>query len=232
LLKWGGGPPAARAALEGNTVVLAEGADGRVRVNGVWRPIQASSVGQCCAIARALLTPGSRVTAGDGTSDSETSPTVLGDAQSAPQNNGLLPKGENEDGRQKITGDRLRGGAGGAEDGAGEGLAGAPSVDGSAPGRDIRGQGAGSGDNAAGKLGQGGGEAAGVTARGTYEPDTLVGKYGEQGAQSALDLARKLVQRDPRMARMLDATGLGNHPQVIDRFVRLAMDERYKGRLK
>lgn len=47
-----------------------------------------------------------------------------------------------------------------------------------------------------------------------------------------LDAARRLVARDPRVAEMLDRTGLGSHPQVVERFITLARAQRVAGRLK
>lgn len=55
--------------------------------------------------------------------------------------------------------------------------------------------------------------------------------YGDEAPQM-LDLARQLAQRDPRVARMLDHTGLGNHPDVVMKFARLALSEKLAGRLK
>jgi hypothetical protein len=51
---------------------------------------------------------------------------------------------------------------------------------------------------------------------------------------SAADLegARQLVRRDPRVHAYLDASGLGNHPAVVQRFVELARSQRARGRLK
>jgi len=40
--------------------------------------------------------------------------------------------------------------------------------------------------------------------------------YGSKDeAAKAADLARALVQRDPRLAAMLDRSGLGSHPQIV-----------------
>ena len=47
-----------------------------------------------------------------------------------------------------------------------------------------------------------------------------------------LEAARRLVARDPRVAEMLDRTGLGSHPQVVERFITLARAQRVAGRLK
>ena len=44
-------------------------------------------------------------------------------------------------------------------------------------------------------------------------------------------LARKLVQRDPRVAKILDATRLGNSPRMIELMLELARDEKSRGRL-
>lgn len=58
----------------------------------------------------------------------------------------------------------------------------------------------------------------------------LVELFGKD-AQQALDDARALVARDPRVGPMLARSGLGNHPEVIAHFARQAMRERVKGRL-
>lgn len=47
-----------------------------------------------------------------------------------------------------------------------------------------------------------------------------------------LDLARKLVQRDPRLAAWLDATRLGDHPAVVERMISLAKTQAGLGRLR
>jgi len=47
-----------------------------------------------------------------------------------------------------------------------------------------------------------------------------------------LDGARQLACRDPRVKSYLDATGLGDHPKVVERFVELARRARVNGTLK
>jgi hypothetical protein len=49
--------------------------------------------------------------------------------------------------------------------------------------------------------------------------------YGDS-AGDALAAAAQLAQRDPRLARFLDASGLGDHPWVIARMAELARTER------
>lgn len=49
--------------------------------------------------------------------------------------------------------------------------------------------------------------------------------YGA-GASKALAAAQALVARDPRVAYELQATGLGNHPDVILKFARLGLINR------
>lgn len=50
----------------------------------------------------------------------------------------------------------------------------------------------------------------------------LVATYGKDGAQRALEGAQALVMRDPRLAKMFEANGLGNRPEVVMRFAELA----------
>lgn len=52
-----------------------------------------------------------------------------------------------------------------------------------------------------------------------------------QGAAAAWRDAVKFVQRDPRVAKILDS-GLGDHPKIIMQFARLARQARASGRLK
>ena len=56
-------------------------------------------------------------------------------------------------------------------------------------------------------------------------------RYGADADRMA-DMARRLVARDPRIAEYLNETGLGNHPDVVLRFVELAQSEQGRGRLK
>jgi hypothetical protein len=59
----------------------------------------------------------------------------------------------------------------------------------------------------------------------------LVQLHGEGGTKEALALAQQLAKRDPRVASMLEATGLGNHPEIVRLFVSRAQEERARGRL-
>lgn len=54
----------------------------------------------------------------------------------------------------------------------------------------------------------------------------------DQYSPADLDAARKFVLRDERVRDWLEATGLGNHPQVVSRFIQLARSARAAGRLK
>ena len=51
-------------------------------------------------------------------------------------------------------------------------------------------------------------------------------------AMSALDGAKKLVARDPRVKAMLEKTGLGDDPKTVIRLAELARDQAHRGRLK
>jgi hypothetical protein len=53
-----------------------------------------------------------------------------------------------------------------------------------------------------------------------------------EAARADLELARKLVARDPRVGRLLDITRLGNDPRVIATLIQKARAERIAGRLK
>jgi hypothetical protein len=55
---------------------------------------------------------------------------------------------------------------------------------------------------------------------------------GVKGAKEALELAQRLVQRDPRFAAALEATRLGNSPRMILKMVEKARAERARGRLR
>lgn len=61
--------------------------------------------------------------------------------------------------------------------------------------------------------------------------DLLKGRYGD-GADHALGLAKKLLQRDPRVKSIIVAGNLGNHPKVVLAVVEAALREAQKGRLK
>jgi hypothetical protein len=53
-----------------------------------------------------------------------------------------------------------------------------------------------------------------------------------QGASQAYKDAAKFASRDPRWVQMLEDKGLGDHPEIIMRFARLAQQARRDGRLK
>lgn len=55
--------------------------------------------------------------------------------------------------------------------------------------------------------------------------------YGDH-AETALLRAQALVQRDPRLVRTLEQTGLGNHPKVVLKLAQQAYREAVRGRLK
>lgn len=57
-------------------------------------------------------------------------------------------------------------------------------------------------------------------------------QYGDAGFADALQGAKRLVLRDPRLAEFLDKTGLGSNPWVISRMADLARVQRGRGRLK
>lgn len=61
--------------------------------------------------------------------------------------------------------------------------------------------------------------------------DQLRRTYGDSAPQALAD-ARKLVQRDPRALALLQATGLGSNPRVVELLARQARSERGRGRLK
>jgi hypothetical protein len=50
-------------------------------------------------------------------------------------------------------------------------------------------------------------------------------------SQHDLDGARQLVARDPRVFALLERTGLGEHPRVVDSFIQLARKARLRGQL-
>lgn len=57
------------------------------------------------------------------------------------------------------------------------------------------------------------------------------GLIGTEFSARDLELAKQLVARDPAVFEYLDASGLGSHPAVVRRFVRLARDARARGEL-
>lgn len=52
--------------------------------------------------------------------------------------------------------------------------------------------------------------------------------YGDEGPR-LLKEANDIARRDPKLRKMMNDTGAGNHPAVINRFVQLALAERKKG---
>ena len=50
--------------------------------------------------------------------------------------------------------------------------------------------------------------------------------------EEAMDAARALVRRDPRLHALMDASRLGNHPWAIKRFAELGLAARVRGQLK
>lgn len=61
---------------------------------------------------------------------------------------------------------------------------------------------------------------------------TLLKRDGSpEDVQHDVDLARALVQRDPRLAKLLEVTRLGNHPRVIALCIEKARSEAARGRL-
>lgn len=50
-------------------------------------------------------------------------------------------------------------------------------------------------------------------------------------ARESLHLARTLVARDPRVAAMLDETGLGSHPAVVEMLISKAKSARLRGEI-
>jgi len=56
-------------------------------------------------------------------------------------------------------------------------------------------------------------------------------QYGDTAAQALADAA-KFARRDPRLAAMLAHNGLGDHPEIVLQFARLAREARRAGKLK
>ncbi len=56
--------------------------------------------------------------------------------------------------------------------------------------------------------------------------------FGKDGSDQALADARKLITRDPRLAKWIESKGLGNDPETIVQFARQARSQRYAGKLK
>ena len=61
--------------------------------------------------------------------------------------------------------------------------------------------------------------------------ELLTAKYGDE-AQAMLDLAKRMVARDPRVHALLGRTGAGNDPRTVMTVVELAIKQRTEGRLK
>jgi len=61
--------------------------------------------------------------------------------------------------------------------------------------------------------------------------EQLNAQYGTSAARALADAA-KFARRDPRVARMLAHNGLGDHPEVVLQFARLAREARAAGKLK
>lgn len=59
----------------------------------------------------------------------------------------------------------------------------------------------------------------------------LNSEFGNQATRVLRD-AHKFVSRDPRLVAMLNANQLGDHPDVVMKFARLAATARAKGKLK
>lgn len=74
--------------------------------------------------------------------------------------------------------------------------------------------------------------AHGMAAAWQRQADVDLGRVFGSEKAAALQDARRLVARDPRLHRMLDATGLGNHPVVVVRLAQQARALRAAGRLK
>lgn len=60
----------------------------------------------------------------------------------------------------------------------------------------------------------------------------LIAELGPNVAPAALRDAQRLAQRDPRVVQLLNRTGLGSHPQVVKLFVKLAQEQKSRGRLR
>ncbi|CAM2158929.1 conserved hypothetical protein [Paraburkholderia tropica] len=61
--------------------------------------------------------------------------------------------------------------------------------------------------------------------------DALVRQYGSD-AQAALDDARALIARDPRLGSFLDKSRMGNDPRTVLKVVQLARSAKMRGELK
>lgn len=61
--------------------------------------------------------------------------------------------------------------------------------------------------------------------------EMLTAKYGAE-APAMLDLAKRMISRDPRVHALLERTGAGNDPRTVITAVELAIKQRSQGRLK
>lgn len=61
--------------------------------------------------------------------------------------------------------------------------------------------------------------------------DALIREFGDD-ASAALDDAKLLIARDPRLANFLDASGLGSHPEVVLKAAHIARAQIASGKLK
>ena len=59
----------------------------------------------------------------------------------------------------------------------------------------------------------------------------VVAKYGDEATQ-VLDITKKMIARDPRLAQVLNASGAGNDPRTVMTLVELAVRQRAAGHLK
>lgn len=66
---------------------------------------------------------------------------------------------------------------------------------------------------------------------GASAADALVREFGAN-ANTVLADAKLLIARDPRLGRFLDASGLGNHPEVVLQAARIARSQIASGKLK
>lgn len=69
-----------------------------------------------------------------------------------------------------------------------------------------------------------------ATAWATEAHAQLKERYGDEAPQM-LDLARKLVARDPRTAAILEQSGLGNHPRMVMLAVEAARRAQARGQI-
>lgn len=65
----------------------------------------------------------------------------------------------------------------------------------------------------------------------TQATKQLVQTYGKEATKVLAD-AQRLVSRDPRIAKVLEVSRIGDRPETVMLFARLAQQERKKGRLR